>query len=85
MIEMMPDGSGDVLADAIYGGVKNCNTIRDSDRRAITDIKSNAIANGFNARAEMIRFCEEHPRTFYNILRIRNNIESVFSAHFHLS
>ena len=27
MIEMMPEGSGDVLGDAAYGGVKNCNAI----------------------------------------------------------
>ncbi len=27
MIEMMPGGSGDVLGDAAYGGVKNCSAI----------------------------------------------------------
>ena len=28
----------------------------------------------------MIRFRDEHPRTFCNILRIRNNVESVFAS-----
>lgn len=28
----------------------------------------------------MRRFRDEHPHTFYTILRIRNNVESVFSA-----
>ena len=79
MIEMMPEGSGDVLGDAAYGGVKNCNAIRDSGRRAVIDVKSNATHKGLNARAEMLRLREEHPRTFHNILRIRNNVESVFS------
>ena len=80
MIETLPEGDGDVLADAIYGGVRNCNAIRDSGRRAIIDPKSNAVIKGFNARAEMLRFREEHPGTFYKILRLRNNVESVFSS-----
>ena len=28
----------------------------------------------------MLRFYEEHPRTFYKILRKRNNVESLFSS-----
>ena len=28
----------------------------------------------------MLRFRDEHPGTFYGILRIRNNVESVFSS-----
>ena len=44
------------------------------------DPKSNATPKGLNARAEMLRFRDEHPRTFYNILRTRNNAESVFSS-----
>ena len=28
----------------------------------------------------MIRFRDAHPRTFYDILRIRNNVESAFSS-----
>ena len=71
----MSEGSGDVLGDAAYGGVKNCNAIRDSGRRAVIDVKSNATPKGLNARAEMLRFREEHPRTFHNILRIRNNVK----------
>ena len=75
MIEVMPEGSGDMLGDAAYGGVKNCNAIRDSGRRAVIDVKSNATPKGLNARAEMLRFREEHPRTFHSILRIRNNVK----------
>ena len=80
MIDMMPEGSGDVLADAAYGGIKNCNAIRDSGRWAVMECKSNATPKGLNAKAEMLRFREEHPRTFHNLLRIRNNVESVFSS-----
>ena len=35
--ETLPEGDGDVLADAAYGGVQNCNAIRDSGRRYIVD------------------------------------------------
>ena len=80
MIKMMPNGSGDLLGDSAYGGVKNCNAVRDSGRRPIINPKSNAVTNGDDARAEMLRFRDEHPRTFYNILRIRNNVESIFSS-----
>ena len=41
MVETLPEGDGDVLADAAYGGIKNCNAIRDSGRRAIIDSKCN--------------------------------------------
>ena len=51
MIEMMPEGSGDVLGDAAHGGVKNCNAIRDSGHRPVIDVKSNVTPNGFNAKA----------------------------------
>ena len=68
------------MADAAYGGIKNCNAIRDSGRRAIIDSKSNAIIKGFNARAAMLRFREAHPGTFHRMLRLRNNVESVFSS-----
>ena len=56
MIKMMPDGSGGVVGDAAYGGIKNCNAMRDSGRRAVIDPKSNVTPKGFNARAEMPRF-----------------------------
>ena len=80
MIGTLPEGDGDILADAAYGGIKNCNAIRDSGRRAIINSKSNAIIKGFNARAAMLRFREAHPGTFHRMLRLRNNIESVFSS-----
>ena len=75
MVGTLPEGDGDVLADAAYGGIKNCNAIRDSGRRAIIDSKSNAIIKGFNARAQMLRFREAHPGTFYRMLRLRNNMK----------
>ena len=85
MIKMMPAGSGNLLGDNAYGGVENCNAIRDSGRRPIINLKLNAIPNGDDARAEMLRFRDEHPRTFctipyHTILRIRNNVESIFSS-----
>lgn len=80
MIPTLPEGDGYVLADAAYDGVENCNAVRDSGRRAIIDPKSNAVIKGFNARAEMLRFHKDHPGTFYKLLRLRNNVESVFSS-----
>lgn len=80
MIGMMPPGSGDVLGDSAYGGIENCNAIRDSGRRPIIDFKSNITLHGFNSRVEMLRFRDEHPGSFYGILRTRNNVESVFSS-----
>ena len=77
---MMPPGSGDVLGDSAYGGVKNCNAIRDSGRRPIIEPKSDASPHWFNAKAEMPKFRDEHSGTFYGIPRIRNNIKSVFSS-----
>ena len=81
MIEMLPEGDGDVPADAACGGVKNCNAIRDSGRSAIIDSKSNMVIKGFNARAEMLRFGEERPGTFYRILRLRNNVKERLPVH----
>ena len=81
MIETLPEGDGDVTADAAYGGVENCNAIRDSGRRAVIDSKSNAVIKGFNARAEMLRFREEHPGTFYRILGLRNNVKERLLVH----
>ncbi len=37
------------------------------------------MIKGFNARAEMLRFREDHPGTLHRILHLRNNVESVFS------
>ena len=81
MVEFLPYGTGnDVMADAIYCGIKNCNAIRDSGRKPIIAVKSNYKIKGLGARAQMLRFYEKHPRTFYKKLSRRNNVESVFSA-----
>ena len=37
MLTKMPRGSGDMLADSQYGGVENCQAVRDSGRRAVID------------------------------------------------
>ena len=42
--------------------------------------KKNYSVRGSGARAEMLQFCEEHPRTFHNTLRDRNNVENGFSV-----
>ena len=39
------------------------------------DPKSDATTHGFNAKAEMLRFRDEHPGMFYGILRTRNNVK----------
>ena len=78
MIGMLPQGSGYVIADSMYGGKNNCNAIRDSGRTPIMEPKAGYRIKGFNARAQTLRFYEEHPRTF-KILRKRNNVESLFS------
>ena len=50
-------------------------------RRAIINVKSNATPKGLNARAEMPGFGEEHPRTFHNVLRIRNSVKERLLLH----
>ena len=64
MIKMILNGSSDLLGDSAYGGVENCNAVPDSGQRPIINPKSNAVPNGNDARAEMMRFCDKHPRTF---------------------
>ena len=81
MTEMLPEGDGNVPADAAYDGVKNCNAIRDSGRRSIIDSKSNAVIKGFNAGAEMSRFGKKHPGTSHRILRLRNNVKERLLVH----
>ena len=80
MLIRMPRGYSDVLGDSQYGGVKNCQAVRDSGRRAVIDPGTDYKIEGEDARAEMLRFLEEHPGTFRKILRKRNNVESVFSS-----
>ena len=67
MIKLLPYGSGDVLGDAAYGSVKNCNVIRGSGRRPIINPKTGYVIKGYNARSVMLRFFEEYPGTFYKI------------------
>lgn len=80
MVAFLPHGPGDMLADSAYECKKNCNAIRGTGRRHIMQPKANYVIKGFNVRADMLRFYEEHPGTFHRILSLRNNVESVFSA-----
>ena len=80
MISAIPPGCGIAAADAAYGGKKNCSAVRDSGRKPVIRPKKNYAIRGSGARAEMLQFCEEHPRTFHNILRDRNNAENGFSV-----
>ena len=81
VVETLPEGDGDVLADAAYGGVKNCNAIRDSGRRATIDSKSNAVIKGFNARVRMLRLRDAHPGTFHRMPRLRSNMKKRLLVH----
>ncbi len=80
MLTRMPRGSGDVLADSQHGRVKNCQTVRDSGRRAVIDPRTDYKIDGEDARAGALGFLKEHPGTFHKLLRKRNNVESVFSS-----
>ena len=80
MTRFLPQGKGYLIADSAYIGKKNCQTVRDTGRRPIMRPKSNSRIKGFNALAEMLRFCRDHPGTFYRLVALRNNVESVFSS-----
>ena len=79
MLARMPRGSGNMLADAQCCGVESCQAVQDSGHRPVIKPRTDYTIEGDDARAEMLRFLEEHPGTFRNILRKRNNVESVFS------
>ena len=80
MTRFLPHGGGYLVGDSAYIGKKNCQAVKDTERRPIMRLKSNTREKGFNALSEMVRFCREHPGTFYKLVGIRNNVESVFSA-----
>ena len=75
----MPRGSGDVLENSQYGGVENCQAVRDSGRRRIIEPRTDYTIEGEDARAETLGFFEERSGAFRKSLRKRNNVESVFS------
>ncbi len=56
MLARMPRGSGDMLADAQYGGVENCQVVQDSGRRPVIEPRSDYTIEGEDARAQMLRF-----------------------------
>ena len=61
-------------------GKKNCSAVQDSGRKPVIRPKKNYSVRGSGARAEMLQFYEEHPRTFHNALCDRNNVENDFSV-----
>lgn len=65
MLAMMPRGSDDVLGDVQCGGLGNCQAIKGSVCRHITETKSSDATSGFNAKVEMLKFREERPDTFH--------------------
>ena len=67
MARFLPQGKGYLIADSAYMGKKNCQTVRDTGRRPIMRPKSNSRIKGFNALAEMLRFCRDHPGTLYRL------------------
>ena len=84
MLRQIPDYEGDddvyFLGDAAYNGKKNCKAITASGRIPIITPKKGQSPKGFNAWSDMLRLLEEHPHTYYGILRRRNNIENTFSS-----
>ena len=80
MLARMPRGSGDMLADAQYCGVENCQGARGGGRRPVTEPRSDYTTEGEDAGAETLGFSGERPGTFRKLLRKRNNIKSVFSS-----
>ena len=80
MTKFLPHGSGYLIADRAYIGKKNCQAVKDTGRNPIMRLKSNTRAKGFNALSDMVKFSKEHPGTFFRLVGIRNNVESVFSS-----
>ena len=84
LLKQIPDYEGDddvyFLGDAGYNGKENCKAIKASGRIPIITPKKGQSPDGLDAWSDMLRFLEEHPRTYYGILRRRNNIENTFSS-----
>ena len=81
LLPFLPRGpGGDVPADSAYCNKTNRGAVSGTGRRPIVTPKANSAIRGFNAYADMLRFREEHPRTFYRRPAMRNNAGSAFSA-----
>ena len=74
------DENDHFLGDAAYVGKENCKAITESGRIPILTPKKGQSSKGFNAWSNMLKFLKEHPRTYYGILRRRNNVENAFSS-----
>ncbi len=89
MIEMLPEGDGNVPADAACGGVKNCNAINrgqrpEGDHRLQVQLGDQGTQRrGGDAILDSgRRFGEEHPGApFHRILRLRNNVKERLLVH----
>ena len=84
LLNQIPKYDGDenvhFLGDAAYVGKENCKAITESGRIPILTPKKGQSSKGFNAWSNMLKFLKEHPRTYYGILRRRNNVENAFSS-----
>ena len=68
------------MGDSAYISKDNCRAAAEKGRKPIMQPKSNSTIHGFTEMAEMLKMAIEHPGTFYKMVRLRNNIESVFSS-----
>ena len=67
------------LGDAAYNGKENCRAIKASGRIPIMTPKKGQSPKGFNTWSDMLRFLEERPRTYHDMLH-QHNIENTFSS-----
>ena len=84
LLKQIPDHEGDddvyFLGDAAYNGKKNCKAIKASNKIPIIISKKGRSLKRFTAWSDMLRFLEKHLRTYYSILRRRNDIKNTFRS-----
>ena len=78
--EFLKPGEGYMVGDCAYISKDNCQAAAEKGRKPIMQPKSNSTIHGFTEMTEMLKMAIEHPGTFYKMVRLRNNIESVFSS-----
>ena len=78
--EFLKPGEGYAVGDSAYISRDNCQAAAEKGRKPIMQPKSNSTIHGFTEMAEMLKMAIEHPGTFYKMVRLRNNVESVFSS-----
>ena len=78
--EFLKPGEGYAVGDSAYISRDNCQAAAEKGRKPIMQPKSNSTIHGFTEMADMLKMAIAHPGTFYKMVRLRNNIESVFSS-----